>query len=143
MPFYILDSIVKNVGSPYNVYFGFALYTTFFNAYAASDAGTRRSMEAMLKTWKQPVPNTLETDPVFPVAITAPIETALQTAQQNAQIKTESAYNQNPQLRQQLLRQPHALPPRPPSNGIWGGQASPFHPQNNGYLGQQQVRRNH
>lgn len=140
-PFYVLDSIVKNVGSPYNLYFGFTLFKTFFDAYAQVDGATRRSMEAMLKTWKQPVPNTLETDPVFSIDITRPIETALQIASQNAQIKTQTAYIQQPhQIRQQLPRQMHALPPRPPGNASWGGQGMPFQPQANGYMNQQQVR---
>jgi pre-mRNA cleavage complex 2 protein Pcf11 len=34
-------------------------------------------MEEMLTTWKQPVPGSIDTRPVFPIEVTKPIETAL------------------------------------------------------------------
>lgn len=100
-------------------------------------------MEAMLRTWKQPVPNTLETDPVFPATITGPIEKALETAQQNAHIKTQSAFAQQPHHPQQVFsRLPHALPTRPPENVPWFAQLPPVQFQANGYHGQEQVQNN-
>ncbi|KAI1766588.1 hypothetical protein GGR53DRAFT_464262 [Hypoxylon sp. FL1150] len=74
---YVLDSIVKVVGTPYTVYFSRKLYTTFMDAYASVDQATRRKMDEMLRTWKEPVPGSLDTRPVFSPDITRPIENAL------------------------------------------------------------------
>ncbi|XXG97044.1 hypothetical protein Hte_003338 [Hypoxylon texense] len=74
---YVLDSIVKVVGTPYTIYFGRKLYHTFMDAYASVDQATRRKMDEMLRTWKEPVPGSLDTRPVFPPDITRPIENAL------------------------------------------------------------------
>lgn len=74
---YLLDSIVKNVGTPYTLYFGKKLYQTFMDAYASVDIPTRRKMDEMLRTWKEPVPGSLDTRPVFPPDVTRPIENAL------------------------------------------------------------------
>ncbi|KAK2624350.1 hypothetical protein QTJ16_006300 [Diplocarpon rosae] len=75
--FYVLDSIVKNVGTPYTLFFGRQLYTTFMEAYALVDNNTRGKMVEMLKTWKEPVPGSMDTRPVFPPEVTRPIENAL------------------------------------------------------------------
>ncbi|WPH00977.1 Hypothetical protein R9X50_00381100 [Acrodontium crateriforme] len=77
---YVLDSIVKNVGTPYTVYLSRGLYSTFMEAYTQVDSNTRRSMEAMLKTWKEPVPGSIDPRPVFPPDIVQPIENALMKA---------------------------------------------------------------
>ena len=74
---YVLDSIVKNVGSPYTVYFGRNLHQTFMLAYSQVDAMVRRKMEEMLKTWREPVPGLLSTTPVFPIASTQSIVDSL------------------------------------------------------------------
>ncbi|KAI1136619.1 hypothetical protein F5Y05DRAFT_99534 [Hypoxylon sp. FL0543] len=74
---YLLDSIVKNVGTPYTLYFGKKLYQTFMDAYASVDIPTRRKMDEMLRTWKEPVPGSLDTRPVFPPDVIRPIENAL------------------------------------------------------------------
>ncbi|CAJ2511570.1 Uu.00g071950.m01.CDS01 [Anthostomella pinea] len=74
---YVLDSIVKNVGTPYTLFFGRKLYHTFMDAYAMVDMGTRRKMDEMLKTWKEPVPGSIDTRPVFPPDVVRPIENAL------------------------------------------------------------------
>ncbi|KAF2097603.1 hypothetical protein NA57DRAFT_41406 [Rhizodiscina lignyota] len=74
---YVLDSIVKNVGTPYTVYLGRNLYSTFMGAYTLVDPNVRKAMEALLKTWKQPVPESLDTRPVFPSDVTRDIENAL------------------------------------------------------------------
>lgn len=94
---YVLDSIVKNVGTPYTVYLGRNLYSTFMGAYTLVDSMTRRSMEAMLKTWKEPVPGSVDTMPVFPFEVVRPIENAL--------LKAKTAMLQNrPQGQPQVLR---------------------------------------
>lgn len=41
---YLLDSIVKNVGTPYTLFFGRKLYQTFMEAYASVDNATRRKI---------------------------------------------------------------------------------------------------
>lgn len=53
------------------------MYQTFMNAYATVDQTTRRKLDEMLKTWKEPVPGSLDTRPVFPPDITRTIENAL------------------------------------------------------------------
>ncbi|KAI9834495.1 MAG: hypothetical protein M1826_002649 [Phylliscum demangeonii] len=74
---YVLDSVVKNVGTPYTLFFGRNLYQTFMNAYTLVDAPIRKKLEEMLKTWKEPVPGSLDTRPVFPAEVTRHIENAL------------------------------------------------------------------
>lgn len=76
-PLYVLDSIAKNVGTPYTLFFGRGLYQTFMDAYAMVDMVTRRKLEEMLKTWKEPVPGSIDTRPVFPPDTVRPIENAL------------------------------------------------------------------
>lgn len=94
---YVLDSIVKNVGTPYTVYLGKNLYSTFMGAYTLVDSGTRKAMEAMLKTWKEPVPGSLDPRPVFQVEETRPIENAL--------IKARTAMLQSQQRQPGVLGQ--------------------------------------
>ncbi|KAI2468237.1 hypothetical protein F4781DRAFT_274649 [Annulohypoxylon bovei var. microspora] len=92
---YLLDSIVKNVGTPYTLYFGRKLYQTFMDAYASVDMATRRKMDEMLRTWKEPVPGSLDTRPVFPPDVTRPIENALLKARTTAlQTQREHARGQ-------------------------------------------------
>ncbi|KAF2145890.1 uncharacterized protein K452DRAFT_294529 [Aplosporella prunicola CBS 121167] len=74
---YVLDSIVKNVGTPYTVYLGRNLYNTFVNTYTLVDNPTRKALEGLLRTWKQPVPESMETRPVFPVDVTRAIDNVL------------------------------------------------------------------
>ncbi|GJD02029.1 hypothetical protein ColKHC_10854 [Colletotrichum higginsianum] len=81
---YVLDSIVKNVGTPYTLFFGAKLYTTFMEAYAAVDGQVRRKMDEMLRTWKEPVPGSLDKRPVFTPEVTQPIENALLKARTSA-----------------------------------------------------------
>ncbi|KAI9844515.1 MAG: hypothetical protein M1838_002163 [Thelocarpon superellum] len=93
---YVLDSVVKNVGTPYTLFFGRNLYQTFMNAYTLVDGSVRKKLEEMLKTWKEPVPGSLDTRPVFPVDVTRNIENALikartaavQLQQQQAKIQS-------------------------------------------------------
>jgi pre-mRNA cleavage complex 2 protein Pcf11 len=109
---YVLDSIVKNVGTPYTVYLGRNMYKTFMDAYLAMDQGTRKAMEGLLVTWKQPVPESMDPRPVFPADVTGDIEQTL--------AKMRSAIQQ-----QQLSRQPHALPARPPTSVPWRDTPTP------------------
>lgn len=74
---YVVDSIVKNVGTPYTLFIGRNMYQTFMNAYTLVDSQTRRKLDEMLKTWKEPVPGSLDTRPVFSSEITRSIESAL------------------------------------------------------------------
>ncbi|KAI2788377.1 hypothetical protein POX_e06392 [Penicillium oxalicum] len=92
---YVVDSIVKNVGTPYTLFLGRNLYQTFMNAYTLVDAQTRRKLDEMLKTWKEPVPGSLDTRPVFPPEITRSIESAL--------IKARTAALQQEQARNNML----------------------------------------
>lgn len=111
---YVLDSIVKNVGTPYTVYIGRNLYRTFMDAYLVMSQDTRKAMEGLLRTWKQPVPESMDPRPVFPVEVTMDIENAL--------TKIRAA------VQQQVQRPQHALPPRPPANLAW--RSTPTPPQN-------------
>ncbi|KAL2863581.1 putative mRNA cleavage factor complex component Pcf11 [Aspergillus lucknowensis] len=90
---YVVDSIVKNVGTPYTLFLGRNMYQTFMNAYTLVDSQTRRKLDEMLKTWKEPVPGSLDTRPVFPPDITRSIENAL--------IKARTAALQQQQVRGQ------------------------------------------
>ena len=99
----MLDSIVKNVGTPYTVYLGRNLYNTFMDAYTLVDGTTRRNMEGMLKTWKEPVPGSMDTRPVFPLETVRPIENALLKAKTaalqsrpQAQIQPHQEYRNTP-----------------------------------------------
>lgn len=95
------------------------------NAYTLVDSQTRRKLDEMLKTWKEPVPGSLDTRPVFPPDITRNIESAL--------IKARTAAIQQQQARghQEILNRgrgsatptgwtnsptPPQNMPRPPSN---------------------------
>lgn len=90
---YVVDSIVKNVGTPYTLFLGRNMYQTFMNAYTLVDSQTRRKLDEMLKTWKEPVPGSLDTRPVFAPEITRNIESAL--------IKARTAALQQQQARGQ------------------------------------------
>lgn len=46
-------------------------------AYRLVDQGTRRALDALLKTWKEPVPGSLDPRPVFPPEAVQPIENAM------------------------------------------------------------------
>lgn len=77
---YVLDSIVKNVGTPYTLYFGRNLFKIFMESYAVVDNPIRRKMEEMLKTWKDSVPGSMDTRSVFSHELVRPIENALMKA---------------------------------------------------------------
>ncbi|KAI1646460.1 hypothetical protein F4815DRAFT_198089 [Daldinia loculata] len=132
---YVLDSIVKNVGTPYTLYFGRKLYQTFMDAYASVDMPTRRKMDEMLRTWKGPVAGSLDTRPVFPPDVTRPIENALIKAR-TAHLQAQQKHQQG---QQQLLGRG-----RPASQGVpYRETPTPpgYHPppQANGYPSQAPV----
>ena len=66
------------------------------NAYSLVNSQIRKKLDEMLKTWKEPVPGSLETRPVFPVETTRPIENALIKA------RTVAVQQQQQQARGQL-----------------------------------------
>lgn len=75
--FYVLDSIAKNVGTPYTVYFGLNLFHTYMNTFASVDNNVRRKLDEMRKTWSQPVPGSQLTYPVFQRTVTSKIDEAM------------------------------------------------------------------
>lgn len=85
------------------------------DAYLVVDQGTRKALEGLLRTWKQPVAESMDTRPVFPANVTGDIENAVN------KIRTVAAQTQVP-------RPMHALPARPPSNVAWRDTSTP--PQN-------------
>ncbi|KAG9231019.1 hypothetical protein BJ875DRAFT_506952 [Amylocarpus encephaloides] len=103
--FYVLDSVVKNVGTPYTIFLSRGLYTTFMEAYALVDVNVRRKMDEMLKTWKEPVPGALDSRPVFPRDVTSPIENALIKARTSAL----QAHNEYLQSQRQQQPRPHLI----------------------------------
>ena len=109
---YVLDSVVKNVGTPYTLFLGRNLFSTFMNAYTLVDAPVRAKLKEMLKTWKEPVPGSMDQRPVFPVETTRPIDNAL--------LKAQTAFLAN------MSRQKQAATPNPQ----WRG--NPIPPQLNG-----------
>ncbi|KAL2128255.1 hypothetical protein VTI74DRAFT_9443 [Chaetomium olivicolor] len=131
---YVLDSIVKNVPTPYALYIGPKLYSIFMGAYTKVDNATRRKMDEMLKTWKEPVPGSISTKPVFPIEQVRPIENALIAARNAAFAATQSSY----QGQQQLLRGRQPAPsretPTPPTGR--GYQPPPQQPPYAGPNGQ-------
>lgn len=74
---YLLDSISKNVGSPFTPIFGRNLYKTYMACYTAVDSNTRRSLEALFSTWKLPVAGSNSSVPVYPIEATRGIDEAL------------------------------------------------------------------
>ncbi|KAI4267107.1 MAG: hypothetical protein LQ337_008507, partial [Flavoplaca oasis] len=126
--FYVLDSIAKNVGGAYTRCLSQNLYHTFMNAYASVQAPIRKKLDEMVKTWKEPVPGSTDTRPVFPVETTRPIETNL------IKFRTLAFQAAQQQQRQQGLPMPHTTNPpytAAPPQSEWRNTATP--PQSNGY----------
>lgn len=112
---YVVDSIVKNVGTPYTLFLGRNMYQTFMNAYTLVDSQTRRKLDEMLKTWKEPVPGSLDTRPVFAPDITRSIESALIKAR-TAALQQQQARGQHETLNRGRVGTPPGWPhtPTPP-----------------------------
>jgi pre-mRNA cleavage complex 2 protein Pcf11 len=143
--FYVLDAIVKNVGTPYTLYVAPKLYATFMESYARVETNVRRKMEEMLKTWKEPVPGSVDKRPVFPPEVITPIENALIKAHTSAM---QTLQQQNRNLPPHVIGRPPPgatirNTPTPPGGRPGSGQngPQPFAPPNNGpsYPPQQQV----
>ncbi|KAK6339482.1 hypothetical protein TWF718_008892 [Orbilia javanica] len=131
---YLLDSIAKNVGTPYTLFFGRNLYRTFMDAYSLVEGPVRRKLEEMLQTWKQPVPGSTSSNPLFPAETTRKIDNALIKA------RTAAVQQQQKQMKQDNARfgivqqpgpaavnpGPYRSTPTPPTNGH--GQAGPYNP---------------
>jgi pre-mRNA cleavage complex 2 protein Pcf11 len=118
----VLDSVVKNVGTPYTLYFSRKLMSTFMDAYASVDQPTRRKMDEMLRTWKEPIPGSIDTRPPFPPDVIRPIENALI----KARTKAFEGQQENFHAQQQLLGRgrvpvPYRNTPTPPGArpGLW------------------------
>ena len=116
------------------------------NAYSlVNNNQVRKKLDEMLKTWKEPVPGSLDPRPVFPVETTRPIENALIKArtlavqQQQHQAKTH----------QEMLSRsrPTATPPStwrntptpPQAVGRYRPPAAQSYPQHNLQNGHVQV----
>ncbi|CCE90321.1 Pcf11p TDEL_0B01920 [Torulaspora delbrueckii] len=63
--FYALDSICKNAGSPYTIYFSRNLFTLYKKTYLLVDNGTRTKLIHMFKTWMDPNDSTGGLSPLF------------------------------------------------------------------------------
>ncbi|MCJ1314471.1 hypothetical protein MMC25_008153 [Agyrium rufum] len=117
---YVLDSIAKNIGTPYTLFLGHNLYTTFMDAYCLVESPIRKKLDEMLKTWKEPVPGSKDPRPVFPPEKTRPIETALiqaktvalQRQQQQAQTEQDMFRKRGSQMGQVYQQRNVATPPQ-------------------------------
>ncbi|KAK4038927.1 protein PCF11 [Parachaetomium inaequale] len=127
---YVLDSVVKNVPTPYALYFGPKLYSIFMGAYTKVDNATRRKMDEMLKTWKEPVPGSISTKPVFPLEQVRPIEHALMAARNAAFAAHQNSFQGQQQLMRGRQPAPSRETPTPPTARAY--QAPPQQPP---YLG--------
>ncbi|KAM0425237.1 hypothetical protein ACHAPT_009554 [Fusarium lateritium] len=130
---YVLDSIVKNVGTPYTLYFGRNLFKTFMESYAVVDQPVRRKMEEMLRTWKEPVRGSMDSRPVFSHELVRPIENAL--------MKARAASMPQPGMMPGRPRSaiPHRDTPTPPGMRAQPGYPAQQYPSNGGqpFPGQQ------
>lgn len=78
------------------------------NAYSLVSIQVRRKLDEMLKTWKEPVPGSLDTKPVFPPETIKPIESALLKAR-TAALQQQQQYQNRAQ--QEMMRgRPQATP---------------------------------
>lgn len=118
---YVLDSLAKNIGSPYTVYFGRNLHETFMLAYSQVDQMVRKKLEEMLKTWREPVPGSLSSVPVFPLPNTQSILDALNRFKQSTAGRPQQ-YPQQLQVRPASIVQasaPYRQTPTPPQSEHW------------------------
>lgn len=91
--FYLLDSISKNVGSPYTLLFGQKLYQTFTQAFLLVDDLNRKKFIDLFKTWK--TAKTSSGLPLFPQEPVNKIEQFLIKASSIYQ-KTTSSQKRSP-----------------------------------------------
>ncbi|CUM67066.1 uncharacterized protein PRCAT00004755001 [Priceomyces carsonii] len=70
---YLLDSICKNVGNPYNIIFGSNLYNIFTETYlVVTDTPTRQNLINLFKTWTNA--KTITGSDLFPIEVVQKIE---------------------------------------------------------------------
>lgn len=81
------------------------MYQTFMNVYSLVDANTRRKLDEMLNTWKQPAPGSLDTRPVFSPDITRTIQNALIRA------RTAALQPQPSRIQPNIVRRVNGTPP--------------------------------
>lgn len=93
------------------------------DAYSLVNDHVRKKLDEMLKTWKEPVPGSLDLRPVFPGEAIRPIENALIKA------RTRAVQQQQQQARsqQELLNRSR---PTPNTSTAWRNTPTP--PQSNG-----------
>lgn len=96
-------------------------------AYTVVDNGTRRRMEEMLKTWKQPVAGSMDTRPVFSPELVRPIENALMKAK--AAMMPQGPIPGRPRS----AIPPHRDTPTPPGIRSAGGTPGNYTPQPHQY----------
>lgn len=73
--FYALDSICKNAGSPYTIYFSKNLFALYKKTYLLVDNATRSKLISLFKTWMVPTEST--GTPLFETAALGRIESFL------------------------------------------------------------------
>ena len=110
------------------------------NAYSLVNNQVRRKLDEMLKTWKEPVPGSLDPRPVFPAETIRPIENALikaRTAAVQAQQQQQSRAQQEMMARSRPMATPNPqwrstpTPPQgrgpyyPPPQQIYNQQSAP------------------
>lgn len=93
-------------------------------AYSQVNPNVRRKLDEMLKTWKEPVPGSLDPRPVFPAETIRPIESALIKARTSAIHQQQEQQNRNQQemmARQRSMATPttqwRSTPTPPQANG--------------------------
>ena len=139
--------MVKNVGTPYTIFLGRNLFYTFMGAYSLVNQQTRRKLDEMLKTWKEPVPGSQETSPVFPHDTTRQIETALLKARTTAlQLQQQNQFRAPQELtaRGRPIPTPNTqwrnTPTPPQANGVYYPPPPQSYPQRSVPNGSFQVR---
>jgi pre-mRNA cleavage complex 2 protein Pcf11 len=90
-------------------------------AYSLVDHNVRKKLDDMLKTWKNPVPGSIDSRPVFPADITRSIDKALLQAKTAAlQQQQQQRNNQSAMLRPKSVAAAAGNPwrntPTPPQN---------------------------
>ncbi|KAL8946296.1 MAG: hypothetical protein Q9222_007286 [Ikaeria aurantiellina] len=127
---YVLDSIAKNVGGAYIRCLGQNLYRIFMSAYSLVEAPVRKKLDEMVKTWKEPVPGSMDTRPVFPPETTRPIETALIRFRT---LDVQLLQQQGRQQRPSMPPYPTINPPYPVATPQPDWRNTATLPQSNGY----------